>query len=439
MPWAFEEHQMMARPVPWRLCAHPLAIVGTILRVPLPQLVIGELCLVHAGPGDDAVVGKAVVVAIDNGVSSVALLQESAGLSLQCIVVPCGRAPSIAASSALLGSVLDGNGQELERLAPAVSGPVTLRPLSGTGSDYRLRRPIEQPLETGVRVIDALLTCGLGQRVGIFAAAGAGKSTLLDMLLDNAQADVTIVALIGERGREVATMAERIRASPRAGHCIIVQATSDTAPAVRCNAAHLAMTLAEHFRDGGQRVVVLLDSMTRYARALRELALGAGELPARGGFPASVFEALPRLLERSGRSVDGSITLFCTVLLEQEQQVDPVGEEVKSLIDGHLYLSSSLAGRGHYPAIDVLRSGSRLFAQLTDAAQQQAATSVRALLGTLEDLQLMRELGEYKPGVSAQYDQAIARESRLQAFVRQGAGECSDLQDTLEGLHALAG
>lgn len=423
---------------PWRVAAHPTAIVGSMLRAPLPQVAIGELCRLHASAADDTPVGEGVVVALDHGIASIGLLQDSAGLSVECLVAPTGRPPSVAASWALLGSVLDGTGCEVERLAPPVPGRVTQRSLAGEGTDYRKRQPVNVVLPSGVRAIDGLLTCGEGQRVGIFAGAGAGKTTLSEMLLDNAQVDVAIVALVGERGREVATLVERLRASSRAGRCIIVQATSDTAPAVRCNAAQLATTLAEHFRDEGQRVLLVVDSITRYARALRELALGAGELPARRGFPASVFEALPRLLERAGRGEHGSITAFYTVLLEDEQDADPVGEEVKSLIDGHFYLSGKLAGRGHYPALDVLRSGSRLFAQLADPAQQASAAEVRSLLGTLDDLQLMRDLGEYKPGISAHYDAAVAIEPRLNAFLRQPAHEVSALPHTLETLHALA-
>ena len=409
-----------------------------MLRVPLPQVAIGELCLLHASAADDTVVGQGVVVALEHGIASVGLLQDSTGLSVQCLVTPSGHPPSVAASWAQLGSVIDGLGHEVERLAPAQAGPQQVRPLSGNGSDYRLRQPVDTVLPTGVRAIDGLLTCGEGQRVGIFAGAGAGKTTLAEMLLDNAAVDVAIVALVGERGREVATLVERMRGSPRASRCIIVQATSDTAPAVRCNAAQLATTLSEYFRDQGQRVLLVLDSVTRYARALRELALAAGELPARRGFPASVFEALPRLLERAGRSDHGSITAFHTVLLEDENEADPIGEEVKSLIDGHLYLSSKLAGRGHYPALDVLRSGSRLFGQLACPAQKAAVNRLRGVLGTLDDLQLMRELGEYKPGISDQYDKAIALEPQLLAFLQQPAEQACALDQTLEALHALA-
>ncbi|GAB3067096.1 FliI/YscN family ATPase [Stenotrophomonas tumulicola] len=429
---------MSARPSLWQASAHPTAIIGSILRAPLPQVSMGELCLIQASPADDAVVGRGTVVAVEQGVASIGLLRENAGLSLRCLVFPTGHPPTIATSSMLLGSVLDAEGREVERLFPGRPGAASVRPLTGEDSDYRQREAITSRLCTGLRAIDGLLTCGEGQRVGIFAGAGAGKTTLSEMLLDNADVDVCVVALIGERGREVATLVERMRGSAQGGRTVIVQATSDKAPALRSQAALLATTIAEHFRDAGKRVLLIMDSVTRYARALRELALGAGEPPARRGYPASVFEALPRLLERSGRSGAGSITAFYTVLLEDEQDADPIGEEVKSLLDGHLHLSSKLAGRGHYPALDILKSGSRLFTQLADNGQRQVAEHVRTLLGTLDDLQLMRDLGEYKPGISPHYDAAVRSEPKLMAFLRQSREEPADLGETLRRLHAIA-
>lgn len=438
MPVTVAGHQMSMPRSLWRPAAHPAAIAGSMLRVPLPQVAIGEMCRLQQDAGDDTHAGHGTVVALEQGMASIGLLRDSAGLSPRCLVFPTGAPARVDASPRMLGSVLDGEGREVERLAPPQGWGEVRCVVSRPAIDYRHRRMIDTPLCTGIRALDGLLTCGEGQRVGIFAGAGAGKTTLSEMLLDNADVDVAVVALIGERGREVATLVERMRHSPQAARMIIVQATSDTAPAVRSQAALVATTLAEYFRDQGNRVLLVMDSVTRYARALRELALGAGEPPARRGFPASVFEMLPRLLERSGRTDTGSITAFYTVLLEDEQDADPIGEEVKSLLDGHLYLASQLAGRGHYPALDILRSGSRLFAQLTDRHQQQAAQRVRSLLGTLEDLRLMRDLGEYKPGASAVYDTAVASEAALEAFLRQPTHERSTWADTQAMLHDLA-
>jgi len=304
--------------------------------------------------------------------------------------------------------------------------------------DFRDRRAVVRPFPTGVRAVDGLLTVGEGQRVGIFAAAGSGKTTLVEMLLEGSRCDVRVVALIGERGREVAAFVDALRNSPVASRTIIVQATSDTSPATRVNAAMVATRISEYFRQKGSGVLLVMDSVTRYARALRDMALSAGEPPARRGYPASVFEALPRLVERPGNTRDGSITAFYTVLMEEEGEADPVGEEVKSLLDGHIHLAGRLAQRGHFPAIDIHGSGSRLFLQLANEQQRAAAARVRDLLGRLEDLQLLRDIGEYQPGVQPEQDMAIAKESALHAYLRQGRHEQVDMASGQEALHALA-
>ncbi|MEG2805973.1 hypothetical protein [Stenotrophomonas sp.] len=260
----------------------------------------------------------------------------------------------------------------------------------------------------------------------------------MEMLLESADCDVRVIALVGERGREVAAFVQALRASAHAARTIIVQATSDTSPAIRVNAAMVATRVAEDFRRRGQRVLLVMDSITRYARALRDVALAAGEPPARRGFPASVFEALPRLVERPGTTAGGSITAFYTVLLEDDSDGDPVGEEVKSLLDGHIHLSGRLAQRGHFPAVDVLRSASRLFLQLASPAQRQSAQAVRGLLARLDDMQLLRDIGEYTPGVQPEQDHAIAREPRLHAFLQQDRHAHAAWADSLEALHDLA-
>lgn len=423
----------------WRSGAHPEAIIGSTLRARLPQVAVGEVCEIRAGVADTRVLALGVVTLLDAGMASIGLLGPAEGLSSRAVVMPTGRHHTVAVSSDMLGSVLDGLGHCVDRLTERDWTPGdTRRALTGPAPDYRQRQPIDTALCTGIRVVDGLLSVGLGQRTGIFAGAGAGKTTFSDMLLHYTQADVVVIALIGERGREVAHCVERVRSSTQAGRTVIVQATSDTAPAIRCNAALLATSVAEYFRDAGHDVLLVMDSLTRYARALRDVALSSGQMPARGGYPASVMEALPRLLERPGRTRAGSITAFYTVLLEDEEMPDPVGEEVKSLLDGHIYLSSRLAGRGHYPAVDVLRSRSRLFEQLVSPQHRQQAQKVRQTLGVLQDLQVLRELGEYKPGQHAVYDAAVALERPLDAFLQQDAAVPSIWEYTQRGLHALA-
>ncbi|WP_445147336.1 FliI/YscN family ATPase [Dyella sp. Tek66A03] len=424
----------------WRSCAHPDSIVGSIIRVRLPQVAVGELCEVRKSAASTENICEGVVVALDDGVASVSLFGDSRGLSSNIVVVPTGGQQRVEISSALLGGVMDGFGRCVDRLCELVNVTVDVnsRHVNASAVDYRSRLAVDEPFSTGIRAIDALLSTGVGQRMGIFAAAGAGKTTLSEMLIDHAKADVYVIALVGERGREVASFVERARASSNAARTIIVQAASDTAPATRCNAAMLATAVAEYFRDQGARVLLVMDSMTRYARALRDVALAAGEPPARRGYPASVFEALPKLVERPGRTLLGSVTAFYTVLLEDEEDADPVGEELKSLLDGHIYLSARLAGRGHFPAIDLLRSGSRLFNQLANPDQQNRAQRLRSILGLLADMQLMRDLGEYKPGSNAQHDTAVENEEYIHAFLRQSRNDYVDFNAAMRSLNALA-
>jgi len=410
------------------------------LRVPLADVAVGEHCHVRRSACDDRVLTHGVVTRVDHGVATLALIGAPVRLAADVVVAATGQPLQVALGTHLLGCVLDGFGEVVERLrdgdpleTAGVPAPVQAAPL-----DYRQRRAIQVPFATGIRALDALLTVGEGQRMGIFAAAGCGKTTLVEMLLGHADCDVRVVALVGERGREVASFVDAIRNGPAAARTIIVQATSDSSPATRVNAAMVATRVAEYFRDQGSRVLLVMDSATRYARALRDVALSAGEPPARRGFPASVFEALPRLVERPGNAQCGSITAFYTVLLQDDADPDPVGEEVKSLLDGHVYLSPRLAQRGHFPAIDVLRSASRLYPQLATERQAAAATRVRAVMGRLDDLQLLRDIGEYRPGVQPEQDDAIAREPRLLAFLRQPLHEPVAMDAALEALDALA-
>lgn len=430
----------MSMTVPlWRACASPLATSAGTLRVAIPDLAVDELCLVRQSRLDPTVITRGVVNRVDQGVATLTLVGPPVSLSGENLVVPTGLPLSIELGPHLLGTVLDGfgtvvewlQGQRQERCGGRLES-IRVAPL-----DYRLRRPVAKPFVTGVRAIDGLLTTGEGQRMGVFAAAGCGKTTLMEMLLEGAACDVRVIALVGERGREVAAMVEALKCSSEAARTIVVQASSDTSPATRVSAAQVATRVAEYFRARGCRVLLVMDSLTRYARALRDVALAAGEPPARRGFPASVFEALPQLVERPGNCETGSITAFYTVLLEDEADPDPVAEEARSLLDGHIYLSSRLAQRGHFPAIDILRSGSRLFPRLAGGAQGEAARRVRTTLARLQDLQLLRDIGEYQPGAQAEMDDAVELEPYLDTFLQQRHDEHVPLKATLEALDAI--
>lgn len=289
----------------------------------------------------------------------------------------------------------------------------------------------------GVRAIDGLLTCGIGQRVGIFAGAGAGKTSLMTMIISHSSADVYVIGLVGERGREVTEfLAEGIPEDKR-DKIIVVYSTSDRPAVERRNAALIATTIAEYFRDAGKNVVLMIDSMTRYARALRDVALSAGEMPARRGYPSSVFDNLPRILERSGKTQFGSITAFYTVLLEEEEEVDPIGDEVRSILDGHIYLSRKLAGTGHYPAIDVLRSVSRVTRAVSSDEQREAASLFRNYLSKLDELKLMIELGEYQPGENPATDKIVGKTDIIKNFLQQKMEDKTSFTQMLESLYAI--
>jgi ATP synthase in type III secretion protein N len=283
-----------------------------------------------------------------------------------------------------------------------------------------------------------MTTFGEGQRVGIFAPAGVGKSTLMGALARNAECDVSVIALIGERGREVREFIEQVMGEEGMKRSVVVCATSDRSSIERAKAAHVATTVAEYFRDRGQRVLLMMDSLTRFARALREIGLASGELPARRGFPPSVFAELPRLLERSGMGPRGSITALYTVLAEDESGGDPVAEEVRGLLDGHLVLSRKLAASNHYPAVDVLRSLSRVMPQVTSKEHVAHAGRVRKLMARYDELETLIQLGEYKKGADASADLAIERAEPIKKFLQQGGDEAVPFETTLSVLAGLA-
>lgn len=427
----------MSRPALERRAAHPLRLTGPLLEAALYDVVIGEVCEVRGDWRDTDVCARAQVIGFSPDAVLLSLLGDARGLSRESLIVPTGALLSLYCSTAMLGCVVDPQGNIVERLsgADAFDGRDCLVDASPPG--YQQRRPVNSPLPTGIRVIDALLTCGIGQRIGIFAAAGSGKTSLMNMLIAHSDADVFVVGLIGERGREVTEFVEELRHSDKCARCVVVYATSDFSSVDRCNAALQATTIAEFFRDQGKNVVLMLDSMTRYARARRDLALAAGEAPARRGYPASVFDSLPRLLERPGVTGSGSITAFYTVLLESDDEPDPIAEEIRSILDGHIYLSRKLAASGHFPAIDVLRSASRVANQVTDKSVQQLASRTRSVLSRLEELQVFVDLGEYRPGENAANDSAMSCREALMDWLRQDLDDGSPMNSALESLSGL--
>jgi type III secretion protein N (ATPase) len=397
-----------------------VAALGTSIRVTGLDARIGQACRVR-----DPVTGReldAEIVGLAGGEALLTPLGDLRGLAAGAEVEAQEGAPGVRFGEALLGRVLDGLGRPIDGRGPLAEG-LAETPLYARCPDPMARRPIDRPLATGVRAIDTLLTMGEGQRMGVFAAAGGGKSTLMGMLARFADAERIVIALIGERGRELREFIDDSLGESGLARSVLVCATSDRPAMERVRAAHQATAIAEGFRSEGRRVLLLLDSATRFARALREIGLAAGEPPVRRGFPPSVFAELPRLFERAGTDASGSITAIYTVLLEEEDGGDPVGEEVRSILDGHILLSRRLGAAGHYPAIDVLQSLSRLFPRVAGPEQRAAATRLRAMLARNADNEFLVQVGEYKRGADPLSDEALDRRDDLAAFLRQDANE----------------
>lgn len=407
---------------------------GTLLRAAGLHVRIGQPCRVFdpAAPDDEARALLAEVVGFAGPEVLLAPYGPLQGVPAGAAVVALAEEATLPCGPQLLGRVLDAFARPLDGAAlPAGQMRV---PLHRAAPHPLARQPVQRPFATGVRAIDAALTVGEGQRVGIFAMAGGGKSTLLGMLARQAEADVNVIALVGERGREVREFLEDSLGESGLARSVVLVATSDRPALERVRAAYAATAIAEGFRAQGARVLLLMDSVTRFARGLREVGLAAGEPPVRRGFTPGVFAELPRLLERAGNDEHGSITAFYTVLAEDEDGADPVAEEVRSLLDGHVVLSRTLAQAAHYPAIDVLGSASRVFPRVADAAHRAAATRLRALLARHAEIEFLLRVGEYQPGSDPLADEAIARMPALRAFLQQRPEEAAALGPTLARL-----
>lgn len=408
-----------------------VSAIGTTLRVAGLDARIGDQCEIPLNGGGTLL---AEVVGFAEDVAILTPLGDIAGIAPAAAPLVRPGRDEVPVSTALLGRVVDALCQPIDGGGPI--GRSDHVPLRSAAPSPMSRLPIEEPVTTGVRAIDGLLTIGRGQRVGVFAAAGSGKTTLMGLLARAAEADAIVIGLIGERGREVREFVEDVLGPEGRARSVTVVATSDASPALRIRAAHAATAIAEGFRAQGKHVLLLMDSVTRFARALREQGLAAGEPAVRRGFPPSVFAELPRLFERAGADGSGAITALYTVLLEEEEG-DPIGEEVRSLLDGHIYLSRKLASRGHFPAVDVLASLSRLFPRLASAEQADSAREARALLAKLDDIELLVQLGEYKPGHDRLADRALGLRDGLDDFLRQGMDEVGELDSTLARLTGL--
>jgi type III secretion protein N (ATPase) len=413
-------------------------LLGVVVHATVTDVRVGEICQLI-----DPITKSRVLAEVTGLIDDLAVLTpvgDLVGLSSRTEVVPTGHELRIPVGPGLLGRVINALGEPIDGPRWRSSQIEAHYPIGAMPPPPLQRQLIGEPIQLGIRAVDGLLTCARGQRIGIFGQPGTGKSTLLGAIVDGTDADVVVVALIGERGREVREFVDRQIGPDGRQRAIVVAATSDRPAMERVKAAYVATTIAEYFRDRSKNVLLLMDSLTRFARAQREIGLAAGEPATRRGFPPSLFAELPRLLERSGTAAaEGSITGIYTVLVEGDISLDPVAEEVQALLDGHLILSPELAQRNHFPAIDVLHSRSRLMEVVARPEHRADAAHIRALLARYNDVELLLRVGEYREGSDAVADEAIAKIDAINGFLRQASSDRVSFEETLRQMREIAG
>ncbi|NKZ39025.1 FliI/YscN family ATPase [Oleiagrimonas citrea] len=411
-----------------------VASAGSVLEARGPDVSIGELCLIRDEHGGRDI--EAEVVGFREGRVLLMSYGDTHGLSAGARIVAMGGRRDVPVGEAMLGRVLDAFGKPLDEGPPLhyeTRNPVFREPLNPMH-----REPISEVLETRVRAIDGLLAMGLGQRVGVFAGSGVGKSTLLGMLATQAQTDISVIALIGERGREVGDFVTQVLGEEGLRRAVVIAATADQPPLVRVHAVHAAHAVAEYFRDKGKNVMLILDSMTRYAMAQREIGLAAGEPPTSRGYPPSVFNRLPAIVERCGNVREkGSISAIYSVLVEGDDMNEPVADHMRAILDGHIVLSRQWADRGRLPAIDPLRSVSRLMNQLVDRSAREVARKTRLLLSKFEEARDLIAMGAYKEGHDAELDHAVKISPALERFLSQEPGDSTPRDEAMQQLADL--
>jgi flagellum-specific ATP synthase len=420
----------------------PIKCVGRIFRVQGlliesrgPQAIIGEICRIEAPKGRGLI--RAEVVGLRDDIVQLMAYEETDGIEVGNRVIASGSRLEVPVSPKLLGRVLDALGNPVDGKGE-IESPV-LYPAMANPPDPLKRRRITRRVSTGVRAIDGLLAVGRGQRMGIFAGSGVGKSTLLGMIARNTSADVNVVALIGERGREVNDFIEKDLGPEGLARSVLVVTPSSSPPLARLRGAYVATAVAEFFRDQGLDVMLLFDSVTRFARAQREIGLASGEPPATRGYTPSMFDSMPKLLERSGTSSRGSITGFYTILVDGDDLDEPVSDTVRGILDGHIVLSRTLAQRNHYPAIDVLGSISRLAPAVSGPVSFKAAGIIRRNMAVYAEAEDLINVGAYHQGSNPAIDEAITKHREIEDFLIQGMGEKSSLEETLAGISGISG
>ena len=413
-----------------RASGEVVRVVGNTVEAAGLNLQVGSLCWIDRDP--EGMIG-AEVVGFRDGRLMLVPFSDVSGIRTGSLVRLRDRRFTVPVGDALLGRVIDGFGRPIDGLGPINARS---RPLDGHAPHPLERARIDTALSTGIRVVDAMLTVGKGQRLGIFAGSGVGKSTLLAMFARNSAAQINVIALIGERGREVQEFVEE-QLGEALSRSVVVVATSDQSPLLRMKAAWIATVIAESFRDEGRDVLLMMDSVTRLAMAQREIGLGAGEPPALRGYPPSVFSILPKILERAGNSDRGTMTGLYTVLVEGDDMNEPIADTVRSILDGHIVLSRNLAERNHYPAIDVLASLSRVMPAIAEPRHLMLAGRLRASLAAYEGARDLIEVGAYAAGSNPEVDRAIAIRQATEQFLCQVIDEPADLASAVMGLEQL--
>lgn len=410
-----------------------IRVVGLTIESQGPVVSIGEHCIIKMiGSGKEV---DAEVVGFSEDKVLLMPLGDMGGIGHGCEVIPSGRSLSIPVGEALLGRVVDGLGRPIDG-GPPISYEKYV-PLENPPPNPLKRKRIKEPISVGVRAIDGILTFGKGQRIGIFAGSGVGKSTLLGMISRNTAADINVIGLIGERGREVREFIERDLGEEGLKKSVVIVATSDQPALVRIKGALAATAVAEYFRDKGHNVMLMMDSLTRFSMAQREVGMAIGEPPATRGYTPSVFALLPKLLERTGNSDKGTITGAYTVLVDGDDMNDPIADTVRGILDGHIVLSRNIAAKNHFPAIDILNSVSRVMTEITTEKHLESARKLREILAQYNDIEDLINIGAYKKGANPRADYAIDNIDNVNNFLRQGIFEKSNLYDTIERLTAL--
>lgn len=419
--------------MPFGVSGRIQAVSGMTLEASDLPLPIGSLCQITTLSGRCA---SAEVIGFRHDRTLLMPLSSPAGIARGDAVRNVSASPRIGCCDELLGRVINGFGEPIDGLGPIRGGES--RPLDQKGIRPLDRQPIRAPIATSIRAIDGLHTCGLGQRMGIFSGPGVGKSTLMSSIARNTSADISVVALIGERGREVQEFIENSLGAEGLRRCVVVVSTSDDAPLLRVRASKAACTVAEFFRDRGKHVLLMMDSLTRLCQAQRQIGLAAGEPPATKGFPPSVFSLIPDILERAGNTPTGSITGFYTVLVEGDDFNEPIPDAVKGITDGHLWLSRALANRGHFPAIDIIQSISRVRGDVTDKEHQRQARRVLSLWATYNDIEDLVNIGAYAAGANPEFDLAVQARPKISDYLRQDASAGQTMEQSRKQLADLS-